>query len=490
MQVSFIVPLYNGLALTQAMLATLHETVPSNLATEILLVDDGSTDGTRAWLATLVPPCRVLLNAENLGFAATCNRGAEGATGDILVFLNNDLVLLPKWLEPMLAALEQDRSLGAVGNLQLRFDDGTLDHAGIEISPQGKIAHIRRRSRASGVVAVPAVTAACIAIRRSVFETTGRFDPQFKNGGEDVDLCFRLRAQGLKCGVATASVVRHHVSAARGPTNERDERNSRLLVQRWHRELIYWGAKTWARKQVEGFLHQPWTTEGRRALTALPFDQGWTRRPPHHAHLLLTSALHRETVRWNRLLDQPANSPRAPQGAQPYLETGFLRDDTDEASAWLSDQGTLRLPEGFPVSNFFVSGFLLLAPTKRAYANRALGLRLIINGLQVVEFPNLPVGNFNLGVDAPFVLPGKATRVDLQLIGAGKPDFFAWIAHVAFWLPLSKIMGRSPARFRCKTLNRRLRVARIICDDEVIFDFKNQPLLKGWLRESTGQIPH
>ena len=489
MQVTFIIPLYNCLPLTQAMLASLRETLPSGLTSEIIFVDDGSTDGTRAWLHTLAPDCRAILNDKNMGFAATCNRGAEAATGEILVFLNNDLILLPNWLEPMLTALEQNRTFGAIGNLQVRVDNGALDHAGLMITPDGKIAHVRRHPRESGVIEVPAITAACLMIRRSVFEAAGGFDPEFKNGGEDVDLCFRLRAQGLKCGVATASVVRHHVSAARGPTSERDERNSRLLVQRWPDELIYWGAHTWARQQVETFLSQPWTREGRRALVSWPFAKGWTRQPPRFARLLLTSALHREMVRWARLFDQPAHTPRAPQVAAHYQETGFLRDDIDACSTWLSNQGTIHLPAGFPVSNLFVSGFLLLAPTKRAYANRAIGLRLIINGLQVAEFPNLPPGNFNLGLDAPFVLPGQATRVDLQLIGASKTEFFAWLEHITFWLPLSKIMRRSPARFHRKTLNRRLRVARIICDDEVIFDFKNQPALHSILRGNRDVTP-
>lgn len=62
MKVSFIIPLYNGLVLTQAMLASLRATVPAHLTHEIIFVDDGSTDGTRDWLASLPSPCRFLLN--------------------------------------------------------------------------------------------------------------------------------------------------------------------------------------------------------------------------------------------------------------------------------------------------------------------------------------------------------------------------------------------------------------------------------------------
>src|SRR5882762_7486457 len=124
MKVSFIIPLYNCLSLTQAMLASLRATLPPGLEGEIILADDGSTDGTRAWLKNLPSPCRVILNERNLGFAGACNRGAAAATGEFLFFLNNDLVLLPHWLEPMLAAFDRFPAAGLVGNIQLNAATG------------------------------------------------------------------------------------------------------------------------------------------------------------------------------------------------------------------------------------------------------------------------------------------------------------------------------------------------------------------------------
>ena len=139
-RVSFIVPLYNCLALTQAMLASLQATVPATVTYEVILVDDGSTDGTRAWLGTLKqPPFRVLRYEWNVGFAAANNRAAAIARGELFVLLNNDLVLLPGWLEPMLAA---HRSLGGragvIGNLQIDAKTGALDHAGIIFNLKAK----------------------------------------------------------------------------------------------------------------------------------------------------------------------------------------------------------------------------------------------------------------------------------------------------------------------------------------------------------------
>ena len=79
MTVSFLIPLYNCLALTQAMLASLRATLPAGLAHEIIFIDDGSTDGTRPWLASLTtdPAIRVVLQRENLGYAAANNPRAN-----------------------------------------------------------------------------------------------------------------------------------------------------------------------------------------------------------------------------------------------------------------------------------------------------------------------------------------------------------------------------------------------------------------------------
>jgi len=233
MKVSFIIPLYNCLPLTQAMLASLQATVPPGLTHEIIFVDDGSTDGTREWLKGLGSPCRVLLNVKNLGFAATCNRGAAAAAGEILFFLNNDLVLLPGWLEPMLAAFPRFPRAGLVGNVQLNFRTGAVDHTRIVFNRKGKAEHDTRRGPGLPFYRpVVALTGACFGIRRDTWQKLGGFDEGYRNGCEDVDLCFRAAEQGLVNYVARHSVVRHHISASPG-RKARDEQNTRRLLSRW-----------------------------------------------------------------------------------------------------------------------------------------------------------------------------------------------------------------------------------------------------------------
>jgi GT2 family glycosyltransferase len=298
MTVSCIIPLYNCLALTQAMLASLRATLPAGLAHEIIFVDDGSTDGTRGWLATLTadttrersvsedcappqpvrgadraapsdrsPPVRVLLNERNAGFAASCNRGAAAATGEFLAFLNNDLVLLPGWIEPMLAlARRPDAAL--VGNVQRHATTGAVDHTGIFFNRQGKPEHFRSRPLASAlfphslipfplsVRRVAALTGACFVIRRAVWQELGAFDEAFINGCEDIDLCLRAAAAGRRNYVALRSVVRHHVSQSPG-RKLRDEQNSYRLTLRWRDAIARHAARAWCDAYLEPHWDEP-----------------------------------------------------------------------------------------------------------------------------------------------------------------------------------------------------------------------------------------
>ena len=308
MQVSFIIPLFNNLALTRACVASLQATLPAGLTHEIILVDDGSTDDTRSWLATLGPPFRVVLNDRNLGYAAANNRAIAIARGDVLALLNNDLVFLPRWLEPMLGAHRSlaDRA-GLIGNIQLDAGTGAIDHTGIIINQQGKPVHDRalpaRRSRLfSSVRPVPALTGACVLVDRALWLQLGGFDEGYVNGGEDVDLCFRARAVGRTNAVALRSVVRHHISASVG-RKLHDEENSYRLARRWQQELVTdpGALREWCRECSEKILREPRYEDRSLALRTFLFQHGFTRTPPPEALAALTAALAREFARWDKM---------------------------------------------------------------------------------------------------------------------------------------------------------------------------------------------
>ena len=317
MQVSFIIPLYNCLRLTQAMLASLRATLPAGLTHEIIFIDDGSTDGTCAWLATLTDPVfRVVLNERNLGYAAANNRAAAIARGAILALLNNDLVLRPGWWEPLLAAHTslRDRA-GLIGNVQLDARTGAVDHAGLVVNLTGKPVHARALPSAVSraffpVQQVPAVTGACVLVERALWLKLGGFDEGFVNGGEDIDLCFRARAAGLINAVALRSVVQHHVSSSPG-RKARDEQNSQRLALRWRAELIAAaddGTRTWCRDYLNRALAVPESGEYRLALAACAFLGQWRRTPPAEAVAAVTAGLDGEFARWERMLSPPSRA--------------------------------------------------------------------------------------------------------------------------------------------------------------------------------------
>ncbi len=311
-RLSVIVPLYNCLPLTQAMLASLQATLPTDLPHEIIFVDDGSTDGTRAWLATLTaPPFRVVLNDRNLGYAGANNRAATLARGEFLALLNNDLVLTPHWLEPLLDAhafLGPTRA-GLIGNVQLDARSGVIDHAGIVINVQGKPIHLRtlppRAARLTRTLwTPPALTGACLLVSRALWTQLGGFDDAFMNGGEDIDLCFRARAAGRTNAVALDSVIRHHVSSSPG-RKARDEHNSHRLARKWRHDFIAaadHGTRTWCRDYLAHALAWPRSAEYRLALTALAYLARLRRRPPAAAVAGVEANLAREFSRWETLL--------------------------------------------------------------------------------------------------------------------------------------------------------------------------------------------
>jgi GT2 family glycosyltransferase len=305
-RVSFVIPLYNCLSLTQAMVASLQATLPAGLSHEIILVDDGSTDGTRDWLATLGPPFRLVLNERNLGYAVANNRGAAIARGEYLALLNNDLVLTPGWLEPMLAAHRSlGQQAGLIGNVQRDFRTGKIDHTGIFINLKGKPEHQREVPAGfskffTRVYRVDALTGACALLTRALWEQLGGFDEGYVNGCEDVDLCFRARAAGLVNAVALRSVVRHHISSSLH-RKRRDEENTYHFTRRWRRELALCAAWRWCRDYYESSPLEPrehgYGFEGKIWLHAL----GLTKTPPAKVLVAMDAAIGLELARWEEM---------------------------------------------------------------------------------------------------------------------------------------------------------------------------------------------
>jgi len=279
-RISIITALFNRLDLTQVFLDDLSRTL-DGVDYEVILVDDGSEDGTRAFLAKLQrPEVRVILNGENLGFAGSNNRGAMAAGGEVLAFLNNDLVLEGGWLGPMMDLL--DETTGMVGNVQTNAQTGRVDHAGIVFTPWGIPEHYGQNYLhipSSGARAFRAVTAACSIVNRDVFDSSGGFDEGYRNGFEDIDLCLRLGESGRVNRVAFGSRVGHWISASPGRKG-RDEANIRRFLGRWGRQTAEFGLRDWPRHYLSRHLRCPWKLNGRKTLDALSLLTGLRSRPP------------------------------------------------------------------------------------------------------------------------------------------------------------------------------------------------------------------
>lgn len=221
-RVSIVIPVYDHLADTLRCLRALAAHPPADC--EVIVVDDGSGDDSQHLLPA-IPGLRYHRRDCNGGFIAACNDGAALARGAVLVFLNNDTIPQPGWLDALLDTFSQYPRAGLVG-AQLRDLDGRLQEAGGVVFADGSAWNYGR----GGVAADPRfaylrdadyLSGAAIAIPRAVFQSLGGFDPIYAPAYyEDTDLAFRLRAAGWRVLYQPAAVVVHieGVTAGTDPT--------------------------------------------------------------------------------------------------------------------------------------------------------------------------------------------------------------------------------------------------------------------------------
>jgi len=232
---SIVIPVHNHAALTRQCLEALMASPVEGALLEIVVVDDGSTDSTPDLLADYLENVRVVRHEQASGFAGACNDGAAAASGDWLVFLNNDTIPEPGWLDALLRYASEREQVGFTG-AKLLFPNGRIQHAGVVFARNLSPHHIYagfpsdhpavNKSREFQVV-----TAACGLIRRELFDEAGAFDQAFVNGYEDIDLCLRLRRLGYEVHYCHESVVSHLESATRYALS--DQAGLELFLARW-----------------------------------------------------------------------------------------------------------------------------------------------------------------------------------------------------------------------------------------------------------------
>ncbi|MBW1974200.1 MAG: glycosyltransferase [Deltaproteobacteria bacterium] len=239
---SIIIPVFNKLEYTIQCLKALFKVTPIKLF-ELIIVNNASTDGTKEFLEELkekYPAAKVIHNEENLGFAKACNQGAKIAEGRFLLFLNNDTIPLQGWLEALIESTKQNVKIGICGS-RLSYPNNLIQHAGIAFNEYGIPYHVYRYMPSEHPMVTikkyyPAVTGACLLIRRDLFEEIGGFDEKYGMYVEDIDLCLKCWSKGFRVIYVPESHLVHFESVSVEDTKKKDD----MVRKGWNRLIEKW----------------------------------------------------------------------------------------------------------------------------------------------------------------------------------------------------------------------------------------------------------
>ena len=219
------------------------------LHAEIIVVDNGSSDGSAEMAARDFPSVRVIRNETNLGFCTANNQGIREAQGEFIALLNNDAEAEPAWLAGLLAVFETGGHVGMAASKILVYEDPRrIDKAGHLIYPDGQ-----NRGRGTGALddgrfdrIEPVLWPdGCAAMyRREMLDEIGGFDDDFFAYADDAELGLRARIAGWECLYTPHAVVRHHRGATLGLASVRRlkliERNRVLLAAKLFPWSLLW----------------------------------------------------------------------------------------------------------------------------------------------------------------------------------------------------------------------------------------------------------
>lgn len=244
-RVSIVVPSANNFVFLKLCLTSIVLNTAAR-PYEVIVVDNGSTDGTADYLADMAahhPQVRVIRNEANRGFAPAVNQGLAAATGGTLVLLNDDTVVPPGWLDGLCRGLA-DETVGLLGPVTNRSgDEAQIDVEYHTYAEFLRFARERRRSHRSRTRDLHMLTMFCLAFRRDVYERIGPLDEQFEIGMfEDDDYAVRARAAGYRVVCADGLLVHHFGATSLGKLAAAGEYgtlfglNKKRFEQKWQVE--------------------------------------------------------------------------------------------------------------------------------------------------------------------------------------------------------------------------------------------------------------
>jgi GT2 family glycosyltransferase len=215
-EISVIVLNWNGKHFLEICLGSLRKQTFRDF--EVILVDNGSEDGSAEYVRTHFPEVHLVALSQNLGFCGGNNAGYEHTKGDIVVLLNNDTEVHPDWLLELHNAAARYPNAGSFASKMLYFDErDRLDNCGFGLTSAGlTVDHGRGEIDGIAWAEPRSVFGACAgagAYRRSMIEKIGFLDNDFFTFYEDVDLAFRAQLRGYDCVFIPGAIVYHRYRA-------------------------------------------------------------------------------------------------------------------------------------------------------------------------------------------------------------------------------------------------------------------------------------
>jgi GT2 family glycosyltransferase len=216
-RISVIVLNWNGKHFLKTCLSALKRQTFRDF--ETILVDNGSEDGSAAYVRDRFPEINLISLDHNVGFASGNIAGYEQARGELIVLLNNDTEADPRWLEEIHKASGDFPNVASFSSKMLYFDErDRIENCGFALTPAGSTVDLGRDEQDGPAWSVARrVFGACggaAAYRRSMLDDIGFLDPDFFMNFEDVDLSFRAQLLGYECSFIPSAIVYHRHGAS------------------------------------------------------------------------------------------------------------------------------------------------------------------------------------------------------------------------------------------------------------------------------------